>query len=202
MLIDQILNNTYKGVIDNQQCLTLYNIAKTLPKNCFIVEIGSYRGRSTCSLAAGSLEGNNNQVIAIDLWDKNLKTNESQYNCRGLNFKNSINFDIFLEHVNKFNLNHLITFYKDSSYNISQMWNSNNVIGFLFIDGDHSYQGIKQDFENFEKFIINHGYIGFHDYNNKDFPEVRLFIDELLENNKQINLYKVVSNLCICKKEY
>jgi MMP 1-O-methyltransferase len=37
--------------------------------NAAIVEIGSYRGRSTCFLAEGSHEGHRVPVYAIDLWE-------------------------------------------------------------------------------------------------------------------------------------
>jgi len=36
-------------------------------------------------------------------------------------------------------------------------------IDFLFIDGDHSYEGVKQDFEVFSPLVKNNGLIAFHD---------------------------------------
>lgn len=33
----------------------------------------------------------------------------------------------------------------------------------LFIDGDHSYEGVKKDFENFSPFVRKNGIIAFHD---------------------------------------
>jgi len=36
-------------------------------------------------------------------------------------------------------------------------------IDFLFIDGDHSYQGVKKDFENYLPFVSSNGLIAFHD---------------------------------------
>ncbi len=38
-----------------------------------------------------------------------------------------------------------------------------NTIDFLFIDGDHTYEGVKQDFEMYEKFVKKGGIIAFHD---------------------------------------
>ena len=34
---------------------------------------------------------------------------------------------------------------------------------FIFIDGDHSYEGVKSDYDKFKKFLSNDGLIGFHD---------------------------------------
>jgi cephalosporin hydroxylase len=39
----------------------------------------------------------------------------------------------------------------------------NNRIQFLFIDGDHSYQGVRQDFEMYSPLVAPGGIIGFHD---------------------------------------
>jgi Methyltransferase domain len=36
-------------------------------------------------------------------------------------------------------------------------------LDFLFIDGDHSYQGVRQDYEDYSPFVKTGGVIGFHD---------------------------------------
>jgi predicted O-methyltransferase YrrM len=36
-------------------------------------------------------------------------------------------------------------------------------IDLLFIDGDHSYEGVKKDFEIYQSFVSNNGIIAFHD---------------------------------------
>ena len=38
-------------------------------------------------------------------------------------------------------------------------------IDFLFIDGDHTYEGVKQDYEMFKELVSDNGYIAFHDIN-------------------------------------
>jgi predicted O-methyltransferase YrrM len=39
----------------------------------------------------------------------------------------------------------------------------NKKIDLLFIDGDHSYEGVKKDFEIYKSFVSNKGIIAFHD---------------------------------------
>jgi len=41
----------------------------------------------------------------------------------------------------------------------------NRHVDFLFIDGDHSYEGVKRDFEMYAEFVNAGGYIAFHDIN-------------------------------------
>jgi len=38
-------------------------------------------------------------------------------------------------------------------------------VDFLFIDGDHSYEGVRQDFENYVGFLSHAGIVAFHDIN-------------------------------------
>jgi cephalosporin hydroxylase len=49
-----------------------------------------------------------------------------------------------------------------------------NIVGkesldFMFIDGDHSYEGVKADFENFSGLVKKGGYIAFHDITDSDY---------------------------------
>ena len=59
----------------------------------------------------------------------------------------------------------------------------------LIIDGDHSYGGVKFDFDNYHPFVKNGGYIIFDDYNAKEWPSVSEFVDKeikLKDNLKMI----------------
>ena len=45
----------------------------------------------------------------------------------------------------------------------------NTKLDFLFIDGDHTYEGVKQDFEMYKEFVKPGGWIGFHDIKDTEF---------------------------------
>lgn len=66
---------------------------------------------------------------------------------------------------------------------------NNEKLDFLFIDGDHSYEGVKQDFEMYSPFVKKGGYIGFHDINDRPLHRdlgcyVHQFWNELPNENK------------------
>ena len=48
----------------------------------------------------------------------------------------------------------------------------NRQIDFLFIDGDHSYEGVKKDFETYSPLVRKGGIIAFHDVAPKGIPEL------------------------------
>jgi cephalosporin hydroxylase len=64
---------------------------------------------------------------------------------------------------------------------------NNREIDFLFIDGDHSYEGVKRDFELYSPFVSPHGIIAFHDtkiYPDEHWIKVGRFWNEI--KNKYI----------------
>lgn len=48
-------------------------------------------------------------------------------------------------------------------------------INVLFIDGDHSAKGVKDDWKNFSKFVVKGGIVFFHDCDETSPPVVKLF---------------------------
>lgn len=42
-------------------------------------------------------------------------------------------------------------------------------LDFLFIDGDHTYEGVKKDYEDYKKYVKEGGWIGFHDIKDTEF---------------------------------
>jgi predicted O-methyltransferase YrrM len=48
----------------------------------------------------------------------------------------------------------------------------------LIIDGDHSYAGVKADFENYASLVNVGGFIILDDYGSTDWPDVKSFVDQ------------------------
>ena len=65
-------------------------------------------------------------------------------------------------------------------------------LDFLFIDGDHSYEGVKKDYEDYRYFVKEGGLIGFHDINDTEYHRkhgcyVANFWNELEGDKREIN---------------
>ena len=63
----------------------------------------------------------------------------------------------------------------------------NESVDLLFIDGDHTLDGVKNDFQRYSKFVRKGGFIVFDDYHHK---EIKKFVDNLLSEDK--NLEKIL----------
>lgn len=117
---------------------------KVLP-NSSCVEIGSYVGASSCYIAATK---NCKKLYCVDTW-----ANEGM--AEGLRDT----FDEFI--ANTKNFQHKIITLRGKSYDIGKSFSTN--IDFLFIDGDHSYEGVKKDIEIWLPKLRPNGILMMHD---------------------------------------
>lgn len=58
-------------------------------------------------------------------------------------------------------------------------------IDFLFIDGDHSYEGVYEDFMSYKNKMNKNGLIVFDNYNDNAWVEVKKAVDEIVELHKE-----------------
>ena len=67
-----------------------------------------------------------------------------------------------------------------------------NKLDFLFIDGDHQYEGVKKDFEMYSPLVKKEGYIGFHDIVFIDHPEDDYGVHEFWQQIKENYEYEEI----------
>ena len=63
-------------------------------------------------------------------------------------------------------------------------------VDFLFIDADHTYEGVKSDYTLYKKFVKIGGYIGFHDINIIDECQVDRLWNELKGEKIEFNFHQ------------
>lgn len=73
-------------------------------------------------------------------------------------------------------------------------------INLLIIDGDHSYEGVKYDFDTYFPLLQPGGYVVFDDYNAKEWPGVQQFIDQDLQKTPDFEYLGAISRTAIGKK--
>ena len=134
------------------------------PQNC--LEIGVYQGASFYLWA--NLLPDNALKIAID--DPNGK------------FGAPYRREFFEVAINKHNIKtfkpNIHVHYADSNSLSTIEWVEKKLNGekldFLFIDGDHQYEGVKLDYNNYKRFVKDGGLIVFHDIKDTEFHKDRL----------------------------
>ena len=176
-----------EGMINHVEAQLLYDLAKK-QKDCCIVEVGSFRGRSTVALGKGSLDGHQAPVFAIDPHEK--FTGSGGYNFgppdRGAFYKAMLDTGCY----------HSVRLINLSSETVAPNWKQK--IGLLWLDGDHSYVGVKRDFECWRPYLATDALIAFDD---STIPELgpNILINELTVSGefktiRQIGKITVISH--------
>jgi predicted O-methyltransferase YrrM len=128
----------------------LYGLARSIkPKVC--VEIGSARGKSACAVGLALLRNGAGKLYAIDPHAP-TEWNDSE---------STDSFAIITEHLRKAGVDHYVQIVRQTSTEAAKGWS--HPIDLIFIDGDHSYEGVKADWDLFVPHVSPFGVVVFHD---------------------------------------
>jgi predicted O-methyltransferase YrrM len=128
----------------------LYGLARSLkPKVC--VEIGSARGRSACAIGLALRRNGGGRLYAID-----------PHSPTNWNDTNSVDsFAIINDHLRRAGVDGFVEIVRKTSGDAARGWDKK--IDLIFIDGDHSYEGVKSDWDLFLPHLNEFGVVVFHD---------------------------------------
>ncbi|MGD2133708.1 MAG: FkbM family methyltransferase [Maricaulaceae bacterium] len=56
----------------------------------------------------------------------------------------------------------------------------------LILDGDHSFNGVKADYQNYLPMVRQGGFIIFDDYDSKDWPDIKDFVDSTVHHDPRV----------------
>ena len=144
----------------------LHWLASMAQKSKVIIEVGCYHGRSTRALA----DNTSGIVHAVDPWDGIYHKDDNSVHF----VLTDGDYDIFL--YNTRNLSNIII----HRGTLSDLIDTDIKADFIFIDGDHRYEGVKSDILNARKLLVKDGILAGHDYIYNEWPGVRKAVDELI----------------------
>jgi hypothetical protein len=97
-----------------------------------------------------------------------------------------VNPETFYANIKKFDFSesnvNLITEMSTSPNVFESLKNGEGSYATLIIDGDHSYQGVRFDWENYHRYVAKGGFVLFDDYHEVGHPDVTKFVDQLIES--------------------
>jgi len=128
-----------------------------------------------------------------------MMSHDFKTNCISIDLGNPIPKNVAIENVEKFkNPINKYQYFEGSSKDKNIINNVSSIapnVDILFIDGDHSYNGVISDFENYIDLVNLNGYICFDDYLDKEFsPEVKTGVDFKVKNLDK-NKYEIIGCL-------
>jgi predicted O-methyltransferase YrrM len=138
-----------KSHLTVQERLKLFQLASGRKR---VLEIGSYLGASATCFGAALKEIKNAQVYCIDTWNNDAMTEGKMETFK--EFKNNTApFGNVIVPVRGF-----------STHVVETIRQMTPTIDVLFIDGDHSYEGAKADWESYKSFVNVGSIVIFHDF--------------------------------------
>jgi hypothetical protein len=163
------------GFLAELEFRALALLAYCAPKDGVIVEIGSFKGKSTLALASVARHYELGPVVSIDPHTAPSVTDPS------LDGQKS-SFDDFLNTIRSANLAEHVEVHRAFSQEVGGGWNRR--IRMLWIDGDHTYKGAKQDFDLFSPHLAEGATVALHDTLNKSFDgPIRVFVEDILRSD-------------------
>lgn len=145
---DEIFRKVEGWLFDHEARL-LYNLARDRSIKGEVVEIGSWKGKSTVVLALALQETGGGKVHAIDPHTGNPEHGKVQ------------TFEEFKENVRKAGVEANVAPIVKPSKEAAVGWTA--PVRLLWIDGNHSYDFVKTDFEVWDPHLVNGGVVAFHD---------------------------------------
>jgi predicted O-methyltransferase YrrM len=186
-----------EGYLHDLEGYTLLQIAATGGGVGAIVEIGSYLGRSTAFLAAGSKGAGREKVVAVDHFRGSPEHQAGQPLASPTLVREGSTFRQFQENLRRHQLDDYVTPVVSSSADAARQWVG--PIRLLFIDGDHSYEQSREDFESWSPFVVPHGLICFHDITT--WPGVTRFYEERVRGSAAYREVAGVVSLRVVEKQ-
>ncbi|MGB9794647.1 class I SAM-dependent methyltransferase [Caldisericum exile] len=184
------LTQSIEGWLSPTEGILLFNLAKSCEGKGYIVEIGSWKGRSTVWLGWGSKFGKNLKVFAID-----PHIGSSEHIQR---FGKIDTFNEFLQNIKAQKLDDIVVPLRCTSYEASTILKE--PVELIFIDGAHEYDMVKQDFELWFPKLVEGGIMAFHDTDSYKRDGPRRVVEEFLYKSQFFKDVRFVDSITYGKK--
>ena len=136
-----------------------------------ILEIGSFKGKSTVILAKSAALSGTSKVHAVDPM---TAPSETDPDLRG----DASSLADFQKNIEQHEVSENIEFYQTFSFELAKTWNK--PLRLLWIDGDHTYKGTKLDFEGFAPHLTDGAIVAIHDVLHEFDGGIRVFMENIL----------------------
>ena len=184
--IDKCMIGRYCGSLENKimQTMSCYDVASRFPSNKQYahVEIGVLFGGSILAKLSVLKRLNIKQsVIAIDPFEGYYQNPKDPVTGLEVTEQN------FRKNIQKFGFdNEMLQIIKKYSTDegVMPLLSQYKIIS-LMIDGDHTYSGIRNDWEKYSHLVESGGYVVFDDFEDPCWPDITRFVNELIDSKRQ-----------------
>ncbi len=153
-----------------------------------VLAIGSKYGYIPAVCAMACKDNNRGVVDFVDASYDYTKWPQDKNHWGGVGFWHKVDAE---KYFGKMGLNQYLKFHLMTSQEFSQK-NSGRKWDYVYIDGDHSYKGVKNDFKLFYPKLSVGGYLSFHDIYTKDLGDLEYGVNTFWEEIKAGDKYQAI----------
>jgi len=150
-------------------------VAACAPARGTILEIGSYKGKSTVGLASIAQRYDLGPVVSVDPHSAPAVTDFGHGSQQS-------SWEDFQASLRDAGVERSVEPHRAYSRDLARGWN--RPIRFLWIDGDHTYRGAKEDIDLFRPHLVPGAIVAMHDVLHTFEGPVRVFAEELLASDE------------------
>lgn len=179
-LIEVIVDQGWKrvsattGYLSEREARFVMAAAALAPQRGRNLEIGSFKGRSTVGIAYVTRELGLGTVVAVD---PHTSPSSTDPDLKG----KSTSYDDFVANLKAADVFDWVEIKRLYSYELAKTWKDQ--IRFLWIDGDHTYEGAKADVDMFKPHLVDGAIVAMHDVLGTFEGALRVFVEELLDSD-------------------
>lgn len=190
------------GWLSEDEAITLYELARSLPANQPVaVEIGSWLGKSSLVLSKGLKGKTQPKLYCIDPFNGDADAVDKAMYGREMSTLDRTLEETFLDNMRRHNVEDVVRPLVGYSFEFAADFKE--PIDLLFIDGNHDYAAVLQDYEQWSPLLKPGGLIAFHDVVMEPDPDpvgpVTVAKEEIFDNPRWTNV-RMVDSLLVAQK--
>jgi predicted O-methyltransferase YrrM len=166
------------GWLSDEEGEALFELAQECTGKGVIVEIGSWKGKSTICLGRGSRAGNGVRIFAVDP--------HAEYR-----------HGEFRENLERAGIADLVTAVQGLSQQVADDFHE--PIELLFVDGSHEEAEVREDFEKWVPKVVERGIVAFHDTTWHDGPR-KVVAEKIFGSHQFRDVRFVIGSTTVAQK--
>jgi predicted O-methyltransferase YrrM len=164
----------------------LFRLAGACPPGLPVVEIGSWKGKSTVWLASGVRPSAGTLVFAIDPHEQSLED------------PGATTLDELRENLARSGVARAVVPIVDESHNAARTFEQTP--GVVFVDGSHLHDAVRIDLDDWLPKLVDGGVLALHDVLNERWSGPRRALRRLLWHSTEITAVQFVDSIAWMKK--
>jgi len=190
------------GWLSEDEAITLFEVARALPDTQPVaVEIGSWLGKSSLVLSKGLRTKTQPKLYCIDPFNGDADATDKAMYGREMSTLSRTLEETFRENMRR---HHVLDIVRPMvGYSFEFAADFKEQIDLLFIDGNHEYAAVLQDYEQWSPLLKTGGTIAFHDVVRESDPDpvgpITVAREHIFDNPHWANV-RLVDSLLVAQK--